>query len=121
MASVDPIFAQWLQDDGLWQTNVDAALTARWGAKAVTAERMTALATQAGAGAELARRAAFFSVPLAVDEHLLAGAWSGFVGQIITITAAQLGYAAGADVFVVEVDDNRATGLSRVTVLRRMA
>ncbi len=121
MPSVDPIFAQWLQDGGLWRVENDAALSARWGAKAVTAERMTCLATLAGATAEQTRRAAFFNAPLAVEEHLLIGQWVGFVGQVITISGGRLGYDAGIAVFVTGADDNRATGLSRVTVLRRLA
>ncbi len=121
MASVDPVFAQWLQEEGLWLASSDAVLVARWGSKAVTAERMTSLATLAGATAEQGRRAAFFGVPLALEEHLLTGQWVGFVGQVISISGPQLGYGAGVDVFVTGADDNRATGLSRVTVLRRLA
>lgn len=121
MSSVDPIFAQWLQDSGLWCVGADATLNARWGAKAITVERMTSLATVEGASAEQARRAAFFNVPIAVEEHLLSGQWAGHLGQVITISGPQLGYDNGIAVFVVGVDDNRATGLSRVTVLRRLA
>ncbi|MCC7097263.1 MAG: hypothetical protein IT472_08800 [Thermomonas sp.] len=121
MASVDPVFAQWLQDGGLWLASSDAVLVARWGAKAVTAERMTCLATLAGATAEQTRRAGFFGVPMAVEQHLLTGQWLGFIGQVISISGPQLGYGGGVDVFVIGAEDNRATGLSSVTVLRRLA
>ena len=57
---------------------------------------------------------------MAIDEHLLAGRWAACLGQVITVTAARLGYDAGVNVFVLGAQDDLATGLSRVTVLRRL-
>jgi len=36
MTAVDPIYAQWLMAEALWQVSTDAALVARWGATAVS-------------------------------------------------------------------------------------
>lgn len=120
MASVDPIFAQWLQSEGLWQLSEDAALSARWGDKALTTERMTTIALKADATAEGARQLAFLGPVCAIDEHLLLGEWRGYRGQVVTLKIAQLGYDAGVDVMVLGAQDDRATGQSRVTVLRRL-
>lgn len=120
MSLVDPVFAQWLQSEGLWQVGEDAVLKARWGDKAQTTERMTTIAFKADAVAEAARQLAFLGGPLVTDEHLLVGAWAGYLGRVITLTIDRLGYDAGLDVFVIGVEDDRAAGTSRVTVLRRL-
>lgn len=120
MASIDPVYAQWLQSDGRWLTAEDGALRAIWGDTALTTQRMTTIATKADAEAEAARQLAFLGPVAVIDEHLLPGAWQQYRGQVITLTINQLGYAQGADVFVIKADDDEATGLSRVTVLRRL-
>ncbi|MEQ1499426.1 MAG: hypothetical protein ABL914_12285 [Novosphingobium sp.] len=120
MASVDPLFAQWLQSEGLWQLSEDAALRARWGDTALTTSRMTTTATKADAAAEGLRQLAFLGPVCAIDEHMLLGEWRDRRGQVVTLKIAQLGYDAGVDVMVLGALDDRATGLSRVTVLRRL-
>lgn len=120
MASIDPIYAQWLQADGRWLTAEDGALRARWGDKALTTQRMTTIATKADAEAEAARQLAFLGPVAAIDEHLLLGSWQQYRGQVITLSINQLGYDQGVHVFVIKADDDEATGLSRVTVLRRL-
>jgi len=120
MATVDPVYAQWLQDQALYQVSEDAALRARWGVSGITAERITTIALQADAQAEAARQLAFMGGPLVQDEHVLVGQWAAKLGQVITITGTKLGYEAGLDVFVIGVNDDRAKGTSTVTVLRRL-
>lgn len=120
MAAVDPVFAQWLQAEGLFQVSEDAVLRARWGDKALTTERMTTIALKADATAEGARQLAFLGPVAVIDEHLLLGEWRDRRGQVITLTVAKLGYDAGVDVFVLGAEDDRAAGTSRVTVLRRL-
>jgi hypothetical protein len=117
--AVDPIFAQWLQDEGLWSIAEDAGSVARWGDSAITAERMTSIAFKADAAAEAGRQLAFMGAPCVSEAHLLPGEWRGYVGQVITITIDKLGYDAGLDVFVLGVEDD-GSGLSTVTVLRRL-
>lgn len=119
MASVDPVFAQWLQDEGLWTVAEDAAAVARWGDRAITAERMTSIATKAGAVAEAARQLAFMGGPHAIEVHTLAGEWRSRRGQVITIYGDNLGYG-GIEVFLLGAEDDKATGLSVATVLRRL-
>lgn len=118
--AVDPIFAQWLIADGFWLVAEDAPGLARWGTTGASVERMTCLAFRADADAESARHLSFLRGPLVLEEHLLRGEWRRYRGQVITLTAAKLGYDQGIDVFVLGADDNRATGLSTVTVLRRL-
>lgn len=120
MATVDPLFAQWLQAESDNVVRTDAAMAARWGATALTTERVTAIATAAAASAEADRQLAFLSRgPFAVDVHRLVGTdWAGELGRVVTLLIDDLGYAAGVDVFVFEVSIDRATGMSEVAVLR---
>lgn len=120
MAAVDPVFAQWLMADGRWLVSEDATLRARWGDKALTTSRMTTIAAKADAEAEGARQLAFLGPVAAIDEHLLVGRWKHLRGQVITLTIDRLGYEAGAQVFLLGAEDDDATGLSRVTVLKRL-
>jgi len=122
MSTVDPLYAQWLIAETLWAVSTDATLAARWGASGQTTERATTIANKADAIAEAARQVAFLAGggPLVIDEHQLIGAWCGYLGQVITITGDQLGYDAGLAVFVIGVQDNPTTGLSTVSVIRRL-
>lgn len=119
MASVDPLYAQWLQSETLWATRQSAAGVARWGDGAIKSERQTGIATRADAEAEADRQLAFFARgPFAVDEHSLLGTdWGAFIGRIVTLDGDRLGYDAGVDVFVLEVEVDRAAGMSKVAVL----
>ena len=121
MASVDPVYAQWLQSDGLHQVATDAIAKGRWGTRAVLSARMTAIAQKADAEAEGQRRIAFLGTPAVVDRHQLKGKWAWAIGQVITLTGPKLGYDGGVGVFVLGAEDNYATGLSTVTVLRRLS
>lgn len=120
MASVDPLFAQWLQSANDNVVRMDAAALARWGVTALTTERVTAIATKAAATVEADRQLAFFSRgPFAIDVHQLLGVdWIAALGTIVTLTIDDLDYANGADVLVIEVEADRATGLSTVAVVR---
>lgn len=120
MTTADPQFAQWLMSETLWTLADNATLRARWGDTALTTERQTTIADKAAADAEAARQIAFLGGPLVTDEHQLKGEFAAYLGQVITITGPQLGYGAGLDVFVIGAQDDRATGLSQVTVLRRL-
>lgn len=120
MSTVDPVFAQWLQANGLWAVQSDPARAAQWGEQATTAERMTALAFKADAVAEAGRQLDFLGGPLAEDEHLLPGRWRHLKGQVVTLTIDQLGYGAGLPVFVLDAQDDLARGLSTVVVLCRL-
>lgn len=120
MTAVDPVYAQWLQSEGLWQVSDDAALRARWGETAQTSERMTTIALKADAAAEAARQLAFLGGPLVIEEHVLLGEWGAYLGRVITVTIDRLGYDAGLNVFVIGAEDNRSDGTSRVTVVRRL-
>ena len=118
--SVDPLFAQWLQAEALWQVREDADRKTKWGETGRITERLTTLADQAAAQAEAGRQLAFLGGPLAIEEHQLLGTWAATLGQVITLRNDRLGYEAGLDVFVIGVADELATGLSLVTVLRRL-
>lgn len=118
--TVDPVVAQWLQDEGLWSLVEDAPAIVRWAVGAITSERMTSIAFKVDADAEAARQLAFMIGPLVIDEHIMLGEWRRYRGQVITITGDKLGYGGGVNVFVLAVQDNLGTGLSTVTVLRRL-
>lgn len=122
MTTVDPVFAQWLMARCQWAVSTDQDVADRWGATALTKERQTTIATKADAEAEAARQLAFMGGggPMAIDDHVLLGQWARYRGRVITITGKRLGYAGGADVFVLGAQDVQATGTSVVTVLRRL-
>lgn len=145
MTAVDPVFAQWLQERALFHLEGDATLAARWGDRAQTSERVTPLALQGDAEDEAQRQIAFLGGPLVEDEHLLVGEWRAMLGRTITLEGLELGYFDGsptlsgllltlggeeltltlggggaAACFVIGAQDDLATGLSRVTVLRRL-
>ncbi|MDZ7894979.1 MAG: hypothetical protein U5M50_08565 [Sphingobium sp.] len=122
--AVDAVFAQWLQDAALWALGQDATAIDRWAETAVLSERITGLANRADALDEAARQLAFFGMPIAEDEHVVAiapgGGWKRYLGQVITLIHPELGYAGGADVFLIGAEDDHAAGLSTLTVLRRL-
>lgn len=123
MAQVDPIFAQWLQDQALWSLREDAVIKDRWGETAIVTERVTAIATEADAIAEGNRQLAFMRGPLAPEQHVLPvkpGGWAQHIGQVITLTGTGLGYEAGLDVFLISAEDDHAAGMSTLVVLRRL-
>lgn len=117
--SVDPLFAQYLQAQGDYVVVSDAGAAARWGATAITSERLTGIAMRADAEIEAARNLAFFNRgPFAIDVHQLVGTdWINELGRVVTLIIDRLGYDAGIDVFVIEVESDRATNISSVTVL----
>lgn len=120
MAKVDPIEAQWLQSEGQFALAKDAALLARWGDSAISAERMTPLVLSADANAEGARVLAFRGQPMVEEEAVLVGAFVRTIGTVITIQHDTLGYGGGLQVFVIGAEDDHAKGTSRVTFLRRL-
>ena len=120
MATVDPLFAQWLQEDALKAVVTDATLAARWGDSGAETERLVFHALLGDAQAEATRQLAFLGGPLVEEVHNIRGECRGYIGQVVTLTVDQLGYDAGLDVFVIGAQDDLATGLSVVNVLRRL-
>lgn len=121
MASpVEPLFAQWLQGEPLLAVGSSALMIDRWGDTAASSDRLTGLATRSGALAEAARQIAFLSRgPFAIDVHQLVGTdWHRALGCVVRLVIDQLGYDDGVDVFVIEAEPDRASGLSTVAVLR---
>lgn len=122
MSTADPLFAQWLMSASLQHVEADATLIDRWGATAVATSRVTTIATKADAEAEAQRQIDFLggTGPIVIEEHQLAGVWAPYQGQVITLAIDRLGYDDGLDVFLLGAQDNRATGLSTLTVARRL-
>jgi len=48
------------------------------------------------------------------------GSWAAFLGRVITLTIDRLGDNAGLPVFLIGVQDKRSTGISTLTVIRRL-
>ena len=120
MATVDPVFAQWLQEDALKAVVTDATLAARWGDSGSATERLVPHALLGDAQTEGARQLAFLGGPLVEEVHTIRGELRDRIGQVVTITTDQLGYDAGLDVFVIGAQDDLANGVSLVNVLRRL-
>ena len=115
---IDAATSEWLKKGALFETGADAAIAAAWGATAVEAEMVSALATQAGATAEAARQIAFWKGPLAVEVHDVPGLRSDLLFKVITVTINQLGYNAGLNVFVIFYEEQELVRRTRLTVLR---
>jgi hypothetical protein len=118
--AIDSGFIAWLQSIALYTTAADAGTVARWGADATTSEIISPLALKAGADAEAARQIAFLSGPLAVDRLLVPGLRRDLLGQVFTAQGAPLGYAAGADVFVIGIAESETVQTTALLVLRRL-
>lgn len=119
MSLIDPLFAQWLQSEAEHVLRTDATAKERWGDTAIATDRLTAIASRISADTEAARQLAFFSRgPFAKDVHQLIGTdWIGYLGRVITLSIDDLGYTGGLEVFVLEVEQDRSTNISTVTVL----
>ncbi|RIV82945.1 hypothetical protein D2V17_14175 [Aurantiacibacter xanthus] len=118
--AVDPQFAQWLSAESLWAVRQDAVTQAKWGDLASSSERATTLANRSDAEAEAQRQLAFLEGPLVKDTVELQGKWVQRIGRVITLTCDDDSYPASVDVFVAGASDDHSTGLSKVTVLRRL-
>ena len=118
--AVDPLYAQWLQAPADYVVRSDATVTVKWGATALSTERLTGIATRAAAAEEADRELAFLSRgPFAQDVHQFVGVdWINSIGTVVTIVNPDLGYENGIDAFVLDAEVDRTTGISTVTVLR---
>lgn len=122
MSAIDPLLVQWLTGEGYREVVTNATVAARWGDRAQSTDRMTTIATKADAAAEATRQIAFLggSGPLVIEEHSMLGEWASYLGLVVTLKIDRLGYDAGLNVFVIGAEDDRSTGTSTVTVIRRL-
>lgn len=120
--AVDPVYAQWLQDEARWALAENAIIKARWGETAIASQRVTSIAIEADAQEEADRQLAFMAGPLAEDEHNvpIGSGWVQYIGAVITLTGPELGYEAGKDVFLIDAQDDHSKGLSTLLVLCRL-
>jgi hypothetical protein len=113
-------YGEWLRAEALFVTTDSATLLANWGDDAPKSTRVTALASKAGADAESARQQTFMGQPMAREVHTVRGRFAPYIGKTVTMKGTRLGYDAGLDVIVLGAQDDLATGVSQVTVLRRL-
>lgn len=113
-------FALWLQSQALFAVDQDGAIDAAWGDDAPASEAVTAIALASEAATEADAQLTFLGQPFAVEVHELKGRLAPYIGKVVTITGEKLGYDAGLEVFVLGALDDRGTGMSKATVLRRL-
>lgn len=113
-------FAEWLRSEALYAYAEDAGIAASWGDDAPKSERITALASSAAATAEASRQLAFMNDPMAREQHTLKGRMAPYIGKTITLKNERLGYVNGLNVLVLSAQDDLGTGMSTITVLRRL-
>lgn len=120
--AVDQTFGEWLQAEADFVTQSHASAADRWGDTAMTVARTTAIATRAAAVAEAARQLAFWARgPFAIDIHDVVGVdWTTALGRVVALSIDALGYDSGVPVFVIGVEPDRATGVTKLTVVRPM-
>jgi hypothetical protein len=116
---IDTGFAQWLRAPALYTNAPNNGLAAGLLGQAVESEIISPLLTKAAADSEAGRQMAVLGGPLAVDQHIIKGQRVDLVGKPITLTGPQLGYEAGATVFVIEADELEAN-LTAILVLRKL-
>lgn len=115
--TVDPGLAAWLKGDALYETFVDDANAAKWADAAVATEYLSPLADRIDAAREVASQLYFLRGPLARDEHIVNGLWSGLIGTMVNLTGDRFGYQAGLDVFVIAAAESDTTDTTKLTVL----
>lgn len=120
MADVAAHFANYLQAEALFSRATDATMASRWGDDAADTSIVSPLVLKSGADAESARQIAFLNTPMVEDTHIVSGRHKDKIGQVVTITIAELGYDAGVDVFVIGAEESHAIGMTTLTVLRRL-
>lgn len=118
--TVDPQFAQWLSAESLWALHQDVTGQAKWGALAGSSERATTIADRDDAEEEAERQLGFLTGPCVREVVELQGEWVRHIGHVITLTCEDDSYPASVEVFVLGASDDHSTGLSQVTVLRRL-
>jgi hypothetical protein len=122
MTTPDAALAEWLQSQSRLTSAEDAATAAAFGDEAAVSTILSPYALKADADAEAARGLAFLKLP-AVEEHIdvdTTAAVETIIGRCVTITAPSPGYEAGALVYVVGGDRDRASGAIMLNVLRRL-
>lgn len=119
--TVDQGEVAWLKEGATYVAASDATLAGRWGAAAIESEIVSPLALLAGAETEAARQLAFLGGPLAEETHDVPGSGVELIGTVQTIVAADLGYAAGVDVYVIGAVPQEGVDRTTLTVLRRLS
>lgn len=120
MAIPGATYAEWLRSPALFSQVTNGDVLAAWGDDAPKSERVTALAFSADAQDEAVRQLTFMDQAMVVERHQLRGRFGPYIGKTVTIKGPRLGYGAGLDVIVLGAQDVLSTGMSAVTVLRRL-
>lgn len=102
----------------------DGVVSARWGALAQSLSASSCLAAEAPALAEAGRQMAFKSAPV-VEEQVVVETQlrlADYRGRVWTISSAShAAYKNGVEVFVLGGVTDKALGVTRLDVLRRLA
>ena len=119
--SVDAEFASWLGSASLNAVATSPELEEAWGALAVTAELVSALAYKEDAETEAARQVDLFGAPMVVEILQVAGLRVDLICKPVTLTASRAGYTAGATVFVLSAKELDQIERTNLTVLRKLS
>lgn len=109
-----------LKAPALYAAATVAGAGATWGDLAIDIEVISPLAGKEATAALAAQQAAFMAGPKARDRVLVSGYRADLEMQLITITHARLGYAAGAVVLVLAATENDGADTTTLTVLKRL-
>lgn len=119
--SVDAEFAAWLSQQSMNVIATSEAIAAAWGKLAGVRENLSALANKADAEQEAQRQLNLFGMPMAVEILQVAGLRIDLVCKAVRLVAPRVGYATGADVFVLGAKEMDRVERTDLTVLRRLA
>ena len=118
--NVDQGLASWLQSEALFADATDGLVAGRWGSRATITEIISSLAFEDDATAEAGRQLSFLEGPLAKDEHIVPGMQSNLIGTLVELSGPDLGYEAGAVVFVLGAVESENANTTQLTVLYRL-
>jgi hypothetical protein len=113
--------AEQLKADASYEVARNTPLEAAWGTRARSSSTISPYKIQSDAVAEAARQLALLQYPLAEDELILAGDYTGLEGAMVIVQSREFGYGAGVAVLVTGVTFEDAENMSQLTILRRLA
>lgn len=117
---VNAEFAEWLRSKALYEAAAAPGMAAGLSDAAIESEIISALTTEAGAQAEIARQITVLGQTLAIDRHIIQGHRLDLICRVVELTNDALGYAGGVDCFVIGASE-RNDRTTELQVLRALS
>lgn len=109
----------WLRSPGIKHVAANPA-TAAWGTIAVESAIRSPFDQPEAVAAQAVRDLAFLGPVRAIERVLVPGRQVALTGSCITVRADAPGYRTGANVFVIEANEQEVEGHTMLKVIRRL-